>query len=121
MKLPLEYRWLKANGFNGFVPWYLIENSDRERESLRKEYQQETGEDFYPFARRQDCDDVAGFKIKNGEINSIVVSVHLTWTGLREKKKFPRRKEYKNMFEWLKEEIIPDTLEWMSEEELEDI
>ncbi|MEM9508649.1 MAG: hypothetical protein AAGA16_13345 [Cyanobacteria bacterium P01_E01_bin.35] len=117
MKLPLEYRWLKANGFNGFVPWYLIESLDRE--TLRKEYRQETNKDFYPFARRQDSDDVAGFKIKNGKITSTVVSVHLTWTGRREQKGFPRKNEYKNMFEWLKQEVIPDTLEWMSEEELQ--
>lgn len=121
MKLPLEYRWLKANGFNGFIPWYLIENSVQERESLSREYKQETGKDFYPFARRQDCDDVAGFKIKNSKIHSTVISVHLTWTGRKEQKGFPRINEYKNMFEWFKEEVIRDTFEWMSEEELENI
>lgn len=117
MKLPLEYRWLKANGFKGFVPWHLIDNPGQE--GLRVEYQKETGEDFYPFAFRQDCDDVAGFKVVNGEIEDTVISVHLTWAGTQEQKGFPRRTEYKNMFEWLKNEVISDTLEWMSEEDLE--
>ncbi len=119
MKFPLEYRWLKANGFEGFVPWYLI--NEPSQEGLRIEYQKETGEDFYPFARRQDCDDVAGFKVINGEISRLVVSVHLTWIGKREQEGFPGRTEYNDMFEWLKNEVIPDTLKWMSEEDLEDI
>ena len=90
MKLPLEYRWLKANGFNGFVPWYLIDVPGEEW--LRIEYQKETDEDFYPFARRQDRDDVAGFEIINGDIQSTIVSVHLTWSGKQEREGFPIHK-----------------------------
>ncbi len=116
MKLPLEYRWLKANGFKGFVPWHLIK--DIGQESLRIEYQKETGKDFYPFAQRQDCDDVAGFKVVNGEIQSEVINVHLTWSGKHEKEGFPSQEEYKDMFDWLKHDVISDTLDWMSEEDL---
>ena len=119
MNLPLEYRWLQANGFDGFVPWYLID--DPGRDGLRREYQKETGEDFYPFARRQDRDDIAGIKVMDGIIQSGVISVHLTWTGKREKDGFPTRIEYNDMFEWLKGQVIPDTAEWMSEEELTDL
>ena len=119
MKLPIEYRWLKANGFKGFVPWYLIDEPGQDK--LRVEYQKETGEDFYPFARRQDCDGVAGFMVINGDIQSSVVSTHLTWAGKREKNWVPGHGEYKDMFEWLKLEVIPDTWEWMSEEDIEDI
>ena len=119
MKLPIEYRWFKANGFRGFVPWYLIEEPGQD--GLRIEYQKETGEDFYPFAQRQDRDDVAGFIVVNDEIQSAVVSVHLTWIGKREKEGFPGRIIHKDMFEWLKNEVLPDTEEWMSEEDLEDL
>ncbi|MCP4154436.1 MAG: hypothetical protein GY757_42320 [bacterium] len=119
IKLPLVYRWLKANGFKGFAPWYLIEESDRE--GLRKEYQKETGKDVLPIARRQDCDDIAGFEIMDGQITQRVVSVHLSWIGKREKKGFPSEIIYNDMFEWLTKEIIPDTSEWMSEEELADL
>ena len=117
MKLPLEYRWLRANKFEGLIPWYLIEEPGQN--GLRVEYQKETGEDFFPFARRQDCDDVAGLKIENGEIQNIVLNVHLTWSGKKERDPFPATKEYSDIFEWLKEEVIPATREWMSEEELE--
>jgi hypothetical protein len=119
LKLPLEYRWLKFHGFNGFRPWYLIE--DLGSQSLRMEYKAETGENFYPFAHRQDCDEYAGFVVANGEIQSAVVVVHLTWSRSREVKGFPTCTKFKNMFDWLKEVAIPDTYEWMSEEELKDL
>lgn len=119
MKLPLEFRWLKANGFKGFVPWCLLDQPGHE--GLRKEYQLETGEDFYPIARRQDCDDVAGFEVVNGEILSKVINTHLTWSGKYELEGYPIREEYKDMFEWLMHDVIPNTWEWMSEEDLEDI
>lgn len=119
MELPLGYRWLVANGFKGFVPWHLVEQS--QVENLRVEYQKETGEDFVPFAMRQDCDDVAGFKVKNGVVQSIVVNVHLTWSGRNEQNGFPRRTQHPDIFEWLVEVVIRDTKEWMSEDDLEEI
>jgi hypothetical protein len=119
LKLPLEYRWLKANGFNGFVPWSLIDNPGSE--TLRREYQTETGEDFYPFASRQDCDDVAGFVVVDGEIQNLVVVAHLTWSRSREIVGFPSRIRFKNMFDWLKNQVMQDTWEWMSEEDLKDV
>ena len=89
MKLPIEYRWLDANGFKGFVPWYLV--AETGQETLRAEYQKETGDDFLPFARRQDRDDVAGFKVIKGEVRSAVVQVHLTWIGKLERESKPPR------------------------------
>ncbi|MEN3158709.1 hypothetical protein ABC502_10030 [Alkalimonas sp. NCh-2] len=119
MKLPIEYRWLKAHGFKGFLPWWFIE--DLGQEGLRIEYQKETGEDFYPFARRQDCDDVAGFKLVNGEIQKEVVSVHLTWAGKREVEGFPAKAEYSDIFAWLAQEVLPETADWVTEEDLADL
>jgi hypothetical protein len=57
----------------------------------------------------------------NGQVRSAVVQVHLTWIGKREREGYPRRTQYRDMFEWLKDEVIPDTRDWMSEEDLEDI
>ena len=79
MKLPLGYRWLKAHKFDGFTPWYLIDPFNSE--GIRKEYQLETGKDLLPFARRQDNDDIAGFVLRNNEIQSQVLTVHLNWTS----------------------------------------
>ena len=119
MKLPLEYRWLKANGFSGFEPWNLLDESDGD--GLRNEYQKETGNDFYPIARRYDCDDVAGFEVVEGNVKSNVINVHLTWSGSRESDGYPRMTKFNTMFDWLKEQVIDDTIDWMSEEELDDL
>lgn len=116
MKLPIEYRWLKAHRFEGFLPWWFIDTPGQE--GLRVEYQKETGQDFYPFARRQDCDDVAGFMIKNGEIQKEIVSVHLTWKGKLEAEGFPAMVVYKDIFAWLSQEVLPETADWLTEEEL---
>jgi hypothetical protein len=118
-ELPLEYRWLAANGFDGFVPWYLIDEPGAEE--LRKEYKKETGQDFYPFARRQDCDDVAGFCINGGKLESKVVTVHLTWSGGSKSSGYPRMTVHDDIFEWLRNDVIPATKEWMSEDDLKDI
>lgn len=119
MELPIEYRWLKAHKFEGFLPWWFIEQPGQE--GLRLEYQKETGEDFYPFARRQDCDDVAGFKVIGGKILSEVVSVHLTWSGKREVEGFPSKSEYSDILAWLVQEVITETSDWISEEDLADL
>ena len=116
MKLPIEYRWLRAHRFEGLMPWWFIDEPGQK--GLRLEYQKETGEDFFPFARRQDRDDVAGFKIVNGEILSTVINVHLTWIGKREREGFPARTEYTNVFSWLSDVVIPETSDWVSEEDL---
>jgi hypothetical protein len=52
MKYPLKYRWLMAQGFSGFLPWYFIE--PKELKAFRKEYQRGTGNEFLPFVRRED-------------------------------------------------------------------
>ena len=94
MKLPLEYRWLKAHNFEGFTPWYIVE--PEKSEGIRKEYQLETGKDIIPFARRQDNDDIAGFDIMNGNPTSKVLTVHLTWSGKNESNGYPITKTSEN-------------------------
>lgn len=120
IQMPLSYRWLQAQGFKGFMPWQLIDMPGSP--GLRKEFQLETGElDFYPFARRQDCDDVAGFEVIQGQIQEAVISVHLTWVGRKEREGFPSFSRYKDLFEWFQQELLPDTQDWMNEEELNEL
>lgn len=120
MNLPIEYRWLKAHNFNLLTPWYFVEPTDSSN-GLRREYQIETGLDMIPFARRQDNDDIAGFKVVNGEVKKTVLSVHLTWTSRLEYEGFPRVKESADLFEWIKNTMLPDSQEWVDEDELKDI
>lgn len=119
MELPIEYRWLKAHDFNLLTPWYFIAPEDSDE--FRKEYKKETGKDILPFARRQDNDDLAGFEVLNSTVRSKVITVHLTWSGKRENLAFPRTKESKDLLEWISVVVIPETKEWMTEEELKDL
>lgn len=119
MKLPIEYRWLKAHNFNLLTPWYFVEPDDSN--GIRKEYQAETGYDIIPFARRQDNDDIAGFKIINGEIKNTVLTVHLTWSSKRENNSYPISRESSDMMEWIKTIMLPESQKWMTEEELEEL
>ncbi|QNF33296.1 hypothetical protein HUW51_11360 [Adhaeribacter swui] len=119
MKLPLEYRWLKAHDFKLFTPWCLIDPMDSD--GLRQEYKSETGKDILPFARRQDNDDLAGFEIIDSVVQSKVITVHLPWTGKREREGWPRTKNSTDLLNCLNEVAIPDTRDWMTEEELEDL
>jgi len=119
MELPIEYRWLKAHNFNILTPWYLVDPNDSE--GIRKEYQAETGLDIIPFARRQDNDDIAGFRIEKGVIKKNVLTVHLTWSSKLESNGFPITRESNDIIEWIKSIMLLESLEWMTEEELEDI
>ena len=119
MDLPIEYRWLKAHNFNILTPWYFIEPDNSS--AIRREYQNETGKDIFPFARRQDNDEFAGFLIINGVIQKTVLTVHLTWTTKLENNGFPLCRESSDLIEWLKNIMLTDTQEWITENELEDL
>lgn len=119
MDLPIEYRWLKAHNFSALTPWYFIDPMDSF--GIRIEYQKETGQDIFPFAHRQDQDDIAGFKIINGQIQTTVLTVHLTWSSKLESNGFPRTKETSDMIEWIKDVMFPDSRDWMTEDELDDL
>lgn len=122
MELPLAYRWLRANGFERLVPWYLIDDEEISK-ALGAEYRKESGRDSCPFARRQDNDDIAGFEMRGGEILERVISVHLTWSGRREQPGFPVESAppQDDVFAWLVNVVIPDTLAWMSEREVAEL
>jgi hypothetical protein len=119
MHWPIEYRWLKAHGFNFLTPWHFIEPVNSE--GLRNEYQKETGFDILPFARRQDNDDIAGFKVVGNEVQKIVLTVHLTWSSKLEKDGYPITRESPNLIDWIKAVMLPDSQEWITEDELHDI
>lgn len=117
MLLPLEYRWLLAHGFSGFTPWYVIED-EKQREALVRAFGHETGMRGWPFARRQDRDDVAFLELAGEEPTGRVLSRHITWSGKREP---GTGMVYAGMCEWLARQVIPDTREWMTEEDLQDV
>lgn len=119
MQLPLAYRWLKAHGFKGLTPWYMV--NPEEVTGLNTEYTLETGKHMLAFARRQDNDDVAGFELIEGAVTDRVVTVHLTWSRKREQAGWPQMGFSENIWAWLTEVVFPDTQDWVSESELRDV
>ncbi|NLR95038.1 hypothetical protein [Flammeovirga agarivorans] len=120
MKLPLEYKWILAHKFKGFTPWNII-SQEKIQKTLEKEYRKETGGDILAFALREDCDIIAGFPIKDNNIENTVKVIHLTWSQKNETLGYPIEEVYENIFQWLTEAVIPLTKEWISEEELKEI
>ena len=73
---PLSFRWALANGVRQMVPWHFIADLDDELgKNADATFQKESTKDIAvrTFARRQDCDDFAGFMIEQGEITDRVI------------------------------------------------
>jgi len=125
LQYPLELRWVQAHGFIGLMPWWLL-TEDRAR-VLRTEFQKETSTDYHqihdilPFAYRQDQDDIAGFPVENDTVANKIVVVHLTWRQGPEMRGFPSITLYDSFWAWLKEEVITETSDWCSEEDLQEL
>ncbi|RYZ01377.1 MAG: hypothetical protein EOO73_35730 [Myxococcales bacterium] len=103
----------------------MIEN-DEMSAGFRREYVLEVSggslpeRDMLPFAHRQDCDDVAGFVVDNGEVREAVIEIHLTYRGGPEIPGYPQAKRFASFWEWLKS-AIDDSADWCGEEELADL
>ena len=116
MKEPTALRWLRGHKFTGLTPWHFVDD-EVAREGLRREFQVETSggpeppRDFYPFASRQDQDDVAGFVIRDEVITTEVIVVHLTWRRSSEGPGWPMTARFENIWAWLKS-VIDDSAEW---------
>lgn len=119
--IPLPLRWLIAHGITSLTPWHFLADYDRVA-ALRAEYRAETadGRDCFPFAVRQDCDDVAAFVVANGKVTDAVVDVHLTYSRGAEQKGFPREQRYKTFWAWLKS-AVDDSADFASELDLDEI
>ena len=126
---PLAYRWFLIKGLSDWQPWYFIDTPETvEREpqfldnqNFARAFRTETGADFdvYLFARRQDMDDFAFFVVQNGRIEDRVVRIHLSFSNRFELRDPLRYSDPKFTFiEWVREEVISDVSDWMSEEDL---
>lgn len=124
--IPVSLRWLLAHNITSITPWHFI-SDDAVVKSLRKQYRLEVSggsqpiADCLPFARRQDCDDVAAFIVSpEGKCTDEVIDVHLTYSKGPEAPGFPNLVRHETFWEWLKS-AIDDSAEWATEDELRDI
>lgn len=129
-KPPLSCRWLRGNGLKRMVPWHSCDDA-RRIDVLRKEYalEMDATSDILPFAERQDRDDIAGFLVVNGMVLDHVHTFHLTWAGkkdtywLRRGERPPplNKTDLPTFANWFATVMMADSIEWMSEEDLEAI
>jgi hypothetical protein len=126
-ELPVGYRWLVLKKLVDLCPWYLIEEQ-RQAEGFRHELLREIAspntspiEDWFPFARRQDRDDFAGFVIEDGQVKPEVVVVHLTFTGHPEHPPLPIIHRFSTLWSWLQTEVVPAWEAWVDEEAVKEL
>ena len=128
---PLAYRWFLAKGLTNWQPWYFVDTDATAQDGpdfasnqfATTAFQLETGADFdvYLFARRQDMDDFAFFVIRDGKIEDKVVSIHLSFARRLELSNPLRYDQISQGFtQWLRESVLADVGDWMSEEDMYD-
>src|SRR5262245_57596315 len=110
--LPFAYRWLVEQGLTEFGPWYFIEEQ-ADSDLFRVEFVKEVAapnpssvNDLQPFARHAACDDFAGFVIRDGQVTSEVLYVHLTFAGRPEVPGYPGMILYESVWTWLTDLVI---------------
>jgi len=123
--IPLPLRWILAHRVTSLTPWHFLDDPER-IDGLRAQYRREvsTGSqpitDCLPFARRQDCDDVAAFVVVDGVVTAEVIDVHLTWAPGPERPGYPSLDRYPDFWAWLKS-AIDASADFSSELDLDDI
>ena len=120
LTLPLSFRWFVAQGLVHFQPWFIFDDLTKgaiARKAFKAENVQ--GRDVVPITHRQDCDDFAGFEIRDNVILENIIYFHPAFnyklnTGIV-------TSEHDTFWLFIREVIVPDMEDWASEEDLEDI
>lgn len=123
-ELPVGYRWLVLKGVVDLGPWYMIEGQEQ-AESYRKEWHCEIAppntspiEDWFPFAHKRVYHEFAGFVIKDGQVTSEVMVIHLTWTHRPELPGYPSMQRFRSIWSWLRAEVVPALGRWVDERQV---
>jgi hypothetical protein len=126
---PLAYRWFLAKGLTNWQPWYFTDTDATAQDGpdlaanqfAQNAFQMETGADFdvYLFARRQDMDDFAFFVVRDGKIEDKVVTIHLSFAERFELSSPLAYDQISQGFtQWLRETVMVDVEDWMSEADM---
>lgn len=109
---PLGYLWLIERGLIGFEPgsglqpWYYLDGKSAFSVSQRWPMGTVVDAELFAFAKRQDNDDLACFKVHRGKITVIEVIHGWTPNG------YNVIAEYQTFWDWLKS-VIDDVAEWV--------
>jgi hypothetical protein len=119
MQAPLSYRWLRANGVTRLVPWYFIDEEEGRFASQQFAKEHLGGPAIYTFARRQDCDDFAGFTVTDGIATDQVIYYHPSFSGGPNSHLISGT--YPDLWAFLREVVIPDSATWFSEADIDEL
>ncbi len=113
---PLSYRWLRANGVDRLVPWHFIYEPERRGAGEQFAREWPAGGSLYTFAYRQDCDDFAGFVVRDGQATDEVIYYHPSFqqSGLN-----PGiiTGTYPDLWSFLQKVVIGDASYWYTDEQ----
>lgn len=110
--LPPGYLWLIENRligfgpFSGLQPWYYLDKENTFSVSQRWPKINQSEASLIAFAKRQDNDDLACFKVHKGQVTA-VVRIH-GWAP----DGYDIIAEYQSFWDWLKS-VIDDIAEWV--------
>ena len=116
---PISYRWARANGLSKLVPWHFLDDLEGLSADAQFLKERTDSREVRTFARRQDCDDFAGFLIIDGLISGHVIYFHPSFSGTRNE--YMISGEYDSFWSFFKDLVIRDTIDWESETSLENL
>ncbi|MBS1786236.1 MAG: hypothetical protein JST85_00860 [Acidobacteria bacterium] len=109
---PPGYLWLIDRGlvgfdpFSGLQPWHYLDKKNSFSVNERWPGKDLLDTDLIAFAKRQDSDDLACFKVHISEAVAIVIVNGWTSNG------YDIITEYQSFWEWLKS-VVDDIAEWV--------
>ncbi len=100
------------------VPWHFISPEQGAAVSHRFSIEHPEGGTVLTFAQRQDCDDFAGFVFRDGTVMDEVIYFHPSWSS--GPNAYLVNGRYPDFWAFFTEVVIPDSRDWMTEEDLPD-
>ena len=116
---PLSYRWITSQGCRSLLPWHFCMADDNSSAERAFSIESNCGQRVEVFARRQDNDDCAGFIIDGGEVTHRVIYFHPSYG--EQPNPGIVTSEHPDIHDFVAKVMLPDTQDWESEDEFEDL
>ena len=120
---PNALRWFLVQNTESFCPWhFLTESTMFEFAAQAFANEDVKNRTVFVFASRQDNDDFAGLEIVEGTITDKVIVFHPTFGSGKSARSWDIvDTEFKDVFEFLSNHIVPDMQDWALTEDAFDI
>ena len=120
---PNALRWFLSQNLHSFTPWHLLQEPDEfEFAADAFKCEDKMGRRTFVFASRQDCDDFAGLEILDGKITDKVLCFHPVFGASSPDRTWDIvNAEFKDVFDFTAQQVIPDMKDWALTEDANDI